>query len=364
MSAIVEKRVDRATSLVKSLEASYCAALPAHVTMEHFSRALLTEFRRTPALLECTRESIGAGVLLFAQLGLQVGVNGAGWLVPFNDRRNNCKNAVAIIGYQGLVDLCYRSDRVESICADVVCENDEFEFEQGLDQKLRHKPYLRGARGNPYAVYAIANIKGSARPVYVVLNADEIETVKNASKGAEKKDSPWNGSFEIEMWKKTAIRRLCKYLPKSVDLVAALEFENRQAEEMKEASATIVDDDPLAPGRHERKRQAMPQPTAAEVRQAEERREEMKAQVEQAIEQVEVEQEGQASEQTTEKSEPYKLLERLYDTHNKLVDETLAKLGLMPLPELDWKKLTKAQDALLRRAAAKVSKELSEAEDK
>jgi len=260
--------------MVKALELSYKSALPAHVTMEHFSRALLTEFRRTPALMECTRESVGAGVLMFAQLGLMIGVNGAGWLIPFNNSRRGCKEAVAVIGYQGLIDLCYRSDRVESVCADVVCENDVFDYEQGLDQKLRHKPNLRGKRGEPYAVYAIANIKGSTRPVYVVLNADEVATVKKASPGSRKNDSPWNGDFESEMWKKTAIRRLCKYLPKSVDLAAALDFENRQAEEMKEVEATAVDD-PLSPGRHERKRSkkadaSLPEPTPEEKEQVEE----------------------------------------------------------------------------------------------
>ncbi|MCK9570016.1 recombinase RecT [Candidatus Pacearchaeota archaeon] len=249
---VAEKRNDHALSMVKALEVSYKSALPSHVTMEHFSRALLTEFRRTPALMDCTRESVGSGVLMFAQLGLMLGVNGAGWLIPFNNKRGT-KEAVSVIGYQGLIDLCYRSDRVESVCADVVCENDVFEYEQGLEQKLRHKPELRGTRGKPYAVYAIANIKGSSRPVYVVLNAEEVETVKNSSPGARKSDSPWNGNFATEMWKKTAIRRLCKYLPKSVELSAALDFETRQETEMKEVDATVADD-PLAPGRHETKR--------------------------------------------------------------------------------------------------------------
>ena len=233
---------DKTIGLVKSLERSFSVALPAHVTKEHFARALLTEFRRTPRLINCTPESIGAAVTTAAQLGLMIGVNGAAWLIPFKDE------CTLIIGYQGMIDLCYRSDRLESIFADVVCENDEFHFVQGLNQCLDHVPCLTGPRGTPYAVYALANIKGSSRPVYVILGRDEVMKVKAASPATRKSDSPWNGPFETEMWKKTAIRRLTKLLPKSVDLMNALDYEDREAARF--ADATVVSDDPFAAGRN------------------------------------------------------------------------------------------------------------------
>jgi len=242
MANEVAVKQDKATNLVAKLEQSFTSALPSHVAKEQFSRALLTEFRRTPGLLECDSQTLGSGVLTCAQLGLMIGVNGQAWLVPFNNRKRGGKEAVLFIGFQGMVDLCYRSDRVESIFADVVCENDEFEFVQGLDQKLRHVPNLRGDRGKPYAVYATACIKGSTRPVYVILNQDEVMAVKKASPGARSSDSPWNGEFEAEMWKKTAIRRLTKFLPKSVELANALEFENKQAERLKEVVAEVVNE--------------------------------------------------------------------------------------------------------------------------
>ena len=256
---------DKAGALVRNLEASFATALPNHVTKEHFARALLTQIKRTPKLMQCTSDSIGASVVTCAQLGLMLGVNGAAWLIPFENKKKHIFECVLMIGYQGMIDLCYRTDRLESISADVVCANDHFEYEQGLDQKLVHRPCLTGPRGKAYAVYAIANIKGSSRPVYVVMNEEEVLVVKAASPGARKSDSPWNGNFEYEMWKKTAIRRLTKLLPKSVELNRALEFENQQAERLKEATATVIEDDPLAPGRHTRKKKSEPakQPEAA-----------------------------------------------------------------------------------------------------
>ena len=89
-------------------------------------------------------------------------------------------------------------------------------------------------------------------------------TVKNASPAGKKDDSPWNGKFEYEMWKKTAIRRLTKLLPKTTELARVLEFENQQAQRIHDIDATVVSD-PLAPGRHTRKKKSEPakQPEAA-----------------------------------------------------------------------------------------------------
>ena len=53
-----------------------------------------------------------------------------------------------MIGYKGLIDLCYRSGEVSTVQAHTVYENDTFEYELGLDNKLRHVPASSG-RGVP-----------------------------------------------------------------------------------------------------------------------------------------------------------------------------------------------------------------------
>jgi len=230
-----------AEGLVAMLEASFSTALPSQVTKEHFARALLTQFKKIPKLQDCTKDSIGSAVVMAASLGLNLGVNGAGWLIPYG------KECVLVIGYLGMVDLCYRSGKVESISADVVFKGDLFEYEQGLTPKLKHIPKLEGDRGKVYAVYACAKIKGGGS-VFVVMSKEDVMKVKKASKGAAKSDSPWNGDFESEMWKKTAIRRLTKILPKDTEIARVLEFENQQEQRMKAVDAAVVD--PLAEGRH------------------------------------------------------------------------------------------------------------------
>lgn len=323
---VAVQKQDKATSLVKNLEASFSTALPTHVTKEHFSRALLTQFRRTPKLMQCTQQSIGGAVLTAAQLGLMLGVNGAGWLVPFKDE------AVLVIGYQGMVDLCYRSDRVDSVSADVVCENDKFDYEQGLNQRLKHIPELKGPRGPAYAAYAIANIRGSDRPVYVVMNQQEIMDVKKASPAASKSESPWNGPFEYEMWKKTALRRLTKLLPKSVELASALEFENKQEERMREIEASVIDDDPLTPGRHNSRAKA----------------------------EIATEPEQEEQPKSKERPESYTSIYSIYDGNEDLIDSTLKEFGLPIMPDLVWQDLTQGQLKKLDLAANTVRGKFAE----
>ena len=311
MSNAIAKKQDAVTAIVSNLESGVSSALPTHMTKEHFMRALQTELRKSAKLRACTRESIGSAVITSAQLGLTLGVNGAAWLIPFGTE------CTLIIGFQGLVDLCYRSGQVESISADVVCENDEFSYEQGLDPKLKHIPNLRGSRGEAYAVWAAARIKGSSKPVYVVLNKEEVMTVKSSSAGAKKSDSPWNGKFENEMWKKTAIRRLCKLLPKSVELSHALEFENQQEERLKEADYEEVD--PLAPGRHENKKPE--------------------------------------SGITSAPTEGYSRLMNVYRGNEKEVDVALSKEGMDSLDAIDPEMITEGMDSAMISIAEEFERE-------
>ena len=319
---------DKPAQLVKMLERSFASALPTHVTKEHFARALLTEFRRVPKLAQCTQSSLGAGVLTFAQLGLMIGVNGAGWLIPFKNKSDDLE-ATVVIGYQGLIDLCYRSGMVESIFADVVYANDDFTYEQGLEQKLRHVPKLDGSRGEPYCAYAIARIKDSNTPVFVVLSKDEIENVKRSSPGAKSSQSPWQGDFEGEMWKKTAIRRLAKLLPKSIELHNALDIESKQAEHYREVSAEIVEEPTEAKKLVEKVRRGRKLG-----------RPKKKPEPEQSPEQV-IQDDSQQQEQSAsvpsdeEMMEAYKYFERSYEEFDVQIDAILKKHNLPDLPSFD-----------------------------
>src|SRR5690348_15772894 len=70
-------------------------ALPKAITPERLARLVLTEVRRIPALLDCNRNSLLGAVLQAAQLGLEPGVLGQCWIIPYKG------NATFVLGYQG-----------------------------------------------------------------------------------------------------------------------------------------------------------------------------------------------------------------------------------------------------------------------
>lgn len=194
-------------------------ALPRHLGPDRMARLALTEFRKTPELANCNPASVIAAVLNCAQLGLEFGQTlGHAYLIPFKDE------ATLMIGYKGYIELALRSGKVLSIQAEAVFENDEFEYEFGLEPKLRHTP-AKGNRGELTHTYAIAWFKNGARQ-FVVMTRDEIDAIRRGSKNGN--SGPWKNNFP-EMGKKTAIRRLQKHLPLSPELRKAEEFDKYDA---------------------------------------------------------------------------------------------------------------------------------------
>lgn len=199
------------TNLLAANMKAIQSCLPKHMTPERMCRVALQTIRRTPQLMNCTPESLVAAIVEASSLGLELDLRGQAYLVPY-------KNSVTLIpGYKGLMDLAYRSGRVTNIYAEVVCENDQFAFALGLAPKLEHTPNLED-RGALKAVYAVARVK-DADPAFVVLGKTEIDKIRKASKASG--SGPWV-QWEEEMWKKTAIRRLCKYLPLSPEIQKAI----------------------------------------------------------------------------------------------------------------------------------------------
>lgn len=213
-------------------------ALPSILKPERFLRCLLSTFNKTPGLLECDRMSVITGALTAAQLGLEIDpALGRAYLIPFNDRVKG-KTAVFIVGYKGFVELAYRSGRVEGIQCEVVYENDEFEYEHGLDPVLRHVPCDREDRGKLKAVYCIVHVKGGGM-VWRVLNRAEVMRHKASSSAARGGNSPWNNNNEVEMWRKTAIRAIAAMIPQSPELMDAVSAE--EAEDIGALSTAVID---------------------------------------------------------------------------------------------------------------------------
>ncbi|PRS02343.1 recombinase RecT [Bacillus atrophaeus] len=188
-------------------------ALPDHVKPDRLARIALTTIRTNPALLECTVPSLLGAVMQSAQLGLEPGLIGHCYFVPFWNNKEKRRDVQFIIGYKGMIDLARRSGHIESIYAHAVYEADEFDYELGLHPKLVHKP-ATGQRGEITHVYAVAHFKDGGYQ-FEVFSKEDIEKTRQRSKS--KDNGPWKTDYE-EMAKKTVIRRMWKYLPISIEI--------------------------------------------------------------------------------------------------------------------------------------------------
>jgi recombination protein RecT len=139
--------------LLRRMQPQFEAALPSHIKPERLIRTAMTALRQNAELTKCSPVSVLGGVMTAAQLGLEINVLGQAYLLPFNNRQTGQKEAQFIIGYQGLVDLMYRTGRVQTVFAEVVCKNDKFEYRYGLNETLDHVP-AEGERGELKGAYA------------------------------------------------------------------------------------------------------------------------------------------------------------------------------------------------------------------
>lgn len=173
---------------------------------------------KTPQLYRCEAQSIMKVMLDCCTLGIEPNGRDA-HVIPY--RTKNGDIAQLLIDYKGMITLAMKSERIRSIRAEVVCENDLFRWTNG---KVEHSIEWKKPRGDMYAVYATALYKDGTEET-AVLTKEEVDSVRARSRSGN--NGPWVTDYN-EMAKKTAVRRLSKYLPLSPSAVAAVEYDNDQ----------------------------------------------------------------------------------------------------------------------------------------
>ncbi|MET7616983.1 recombinase RecT [Streptomyces sp. NPDC005408] len=195
-------------------------ALPAHLGgADRIARIALTELRRVEHLAECTQESFAGALMTCAQLGLEPGgVSGEAYLLPFWSKKARAYEVQLVLGYQGMIKLYWQHPLAAGLDTHTVHEGDLFEYEYGLEPKLKHIPARGNAKGQPSDYYAVARLTngGSA---FVVLDVEDVETIRKRSKA--KDFGPWSTDYDA-MARKTCVRQLFKLLPKSAELARAV----------------------------------------------------------------------------------------------------------------------------------------------
>lgn len=205
-------------------------ALPKHLKADRMARLAVTAFSSTPKLQECDPKTIVASIMTSATLGLEIGVDGQGFLVPYGRTCN------FVPGWKGLVDLVSRSGRA-TVWTGAVFQGDEFDYALGDTPFVKHRP---GEENDPDLmthVYAVGRVNGSQHPVI------EVWTVGKVRKHRDKYNKQGGKHYSFRDWemyaRKIPLLQVLKYMPKSIELANAIAL-NEAVEEGKHA---VIDGD-------------------------------------------------------------------------------------------------------------------------
>lgn len=208
-----------------------------------FVRAVLSEVTKQPKLMSADPKTLLGGVMLAAQLRLEIGSGlGEFYLTPRKDHgRDIC---LPIIGFQGMVKLALRSEFVTNVQAFLVRDGDDFTYGANSDRGMFYDWTPRDfEESRPWiGVVATARMK-TGGTTWVYLTRDQVI----GRRPQYWESGPWK-THEDEMAKKTAVRALAKYLPKSTDLGKALEADEQKVQQVKgldEVQVTRLDDDEM-----------------------------------------------------------------------------------------------------------------------
>lgn len=252
MSGSIE-RIKEKTGLTKptdfpSLLASYkgqlAAALPKHMNADRMVRIALTAFRQNPGLAQCEPTSVFASCIVASQLGLEIGVLGHAYLVPYTksfkddkggwQKRKECQ---LIPGWRGMVDLVSRAGKA-SVWTGAVYEGDTFDYQMGDRPFITHREMGEFEDNKLTHVYAVGRIKGSEWPTIVIW------PVAKVKKHRDRYNKVGNQHYSFENFeqyaRKVVLLQVLKYVPLSVEMASAYELD-QAAETGNVQSITIQD---------------------------------------------------------------------------------------------------------------------------
>jgi len=206
---------NQVSELFSLYRSQIAAVVPSVITPDRLIQVATSLVTRNPEIAACTTGSIIGALLQSAILGLDMTPSlQYVYFIPYNNSKIGMKEVQFQIGYRGLLELLRRSGQVETAYSYVVYDNDKFDFELGLFPRIVHVPAKRD-RGELCYVYAVIKFKDGGY-IFEVMSKQDVEHVRSRSKTYMKDITPWK-TDPAEMWRKTVLKRLCKYAPVSIE---------------------------------------------------------------------------------------------------------------------------------------------------
>lgn len=204
---VVREETGRFAMTLQSPEyqAKFKSMLPSDIPTERFTNIILRAVQEDPDLMSPSVDK--ASLFLACQRAAQDGLlpdKREGALVKYGNKVQwqpmigGLRKRVAAAGFD--------------LRAEVVHENDVFDYDLGDDPRITHKaPPLGKERGKVIGAYAIATSTSTGDKYREVMDVSQLDAVKAVSRGGN--GGPWAGPFKTEMQRKTVAKRLIKSLP-------------------------------------------------------------------------------------------------------------------------------------------------------
>lgn len=236
--ATPQKRLD---NILKKMAPEIQRALPKHMDADRLARIALSTASSNPKLMEIatgTKEgqtSFIAALMQATQLGVEPNTGlGQAYLIPYG------KQVQFQLSYKGLIDLATRTGQYKAIYAHEVYENDEFHFQYGLNKDLHHVP-ASNPSGEPMGYYAVYHLKNGGYD-FIYWTKERVDKhAKQFSQAVQKGwTSPWETNFDA-MAKKTVLKQVLKYAPKSIEFAKVVEADETIKTEIKADMSEVID---------------------------------------------------------------------------------------------------------------------------
>lgn len=215
---IAKSTVGELSRYLDKLKPQIELSLPSHMSADRMARLALTAFSSNEKLQECNQKSIASSIMTAGQLGLEPGVNGAGFLVPYGE------TCTFVPGWKGLVDLVSRSGR-GTVYTGVIYSDQEYTFKDGAirDLVVNNETDMINPIDITHA-FAIGWVKDAQFPIIELWSVKKLTAHRNLYNKIGKRHYSYKN---WEMYcRKIPLLQVIKYMPASIELANAIDVDN------------------------------------------------------------------------------------------------------------------------------------------
>lgn len=207
------------------------SSLPSHIKPAVFERNLVNALMANPSLMDFDPRLIFREVSKAAGLGLLLDpLLGEAYIVTAYNYKSKKTEPQLRVGYKGMNKLARQAGNVSGIYAHEVHQFDEVECDLGFPKVFHHRPKLFSDRGALIGYVATVTFKDNTFD-FEPMSVEQCQGIRDRSDGwkafkdGKIKSTPWF-TDEVEMSKKTTLRRLMKRQEQSPELAEAFRIED------------------------------------------------------------------------------------------------------------------------------------------